>query len=134
MDGGEGDPQDLQEAPPRLLGEVEGLCGLEGVRGQGFSVAGQPGFGTLGPALIDRLIDAFDPDNRRAICVPTHQGKRGTPVLWAPRFFAEIQGLEGDVGARHLIGEHSDMVHEVDYGDDAVLIDVDTPEALVKFS
>ena len=88
----------------------------------------------IGPALIDRLIAAFDPDNRRAICLPTHQGKRGNPVLWAARFFPEMQIVEGDVGARHLIGEHSDLVHEVECHDDAVLIDIDTPEALAKIS
>ncbi len=84
----------------------------------------------IDPALIDRLIDAFDPDAGRAICLPTHQGKRGNPVLWAARFFPEMQVVEGDVGARHLIGEHSYMVHEVDCADDSVLIDVDTPETL----
>jgi molybdenum cofactor cytidylyltransferase len=86
----------------------------------------------IDPALIDRLIDAFDPDMGRAICLPTHQGKRGNPVLWAARFFPEMQIVEGDVGARHLIGEHSDMVHEVECDDDSVLIDVDTPEALAS--
>jgi molybdenum cofactor cytidylyltransferase len=86
----------------------------------------------ISAALMDRLIDAFDPDGGRAICLPTHQGKRGNPVLWAARFFPEMQVVEGDVGARHLIGEHGDMVHEVECDDDSVLIDVDTPEALAS--
>jgi len=38
--------------------------------------------------------------------------------------------LEGDVGARHLIGLHADHVCEVSMPDDAVLTDIDTPEAL----
>ena len=38
--------------------------------------------------------------------------------------------LAGDVGARHLIGEHADLVCEVAMPDDAVLLDIDTPEAL----
>ncbi len=86
----------------------------------------------ISPALIDRLIEAFEPDVGRAICLPTHQGKRGNPVLWAARFFSEMQVVEGDVGARHLIGEHGDMVHEIECDDDSVLIDVDTPEALAS--
>ena len=85
-------------------------------------------------ALIDRLIDAFDPPAGRAICLPTHLGKRGNPVLWAARFFAEIQAVEGDVGARHLIGEHAVLVHEVECDDDGVLIDVDTPDALTALA
>ena len=84
--------------------------------------------------LIDRLIDAFDPPAGRVICLPTHLGKRGNPVLWARRFFAEIQAVEGDVGARHLIGEHAALVHEVECDDDGVLIDVDTPDALTALA
>ncbi len=81
-------------------------------------------------ALIDRLIGAFDPAQGRTICVPTHRGKRGNPVLWAARYFIEMQAISGDVGARHLIGEHAEAVCEVDWGDDAALVDIDTPEAL----
>ena len=80
--------------------------------------------------LISRLIAAFDPARGRAICVPTYKGKRGNPVLWAARYFGEMQRLAGDVGARHLIGQHSDAVHEIECGDAAVTFDVDTPEAL----
>ena len=85
-------------------------------------------------ALIDALIDAFEPAKGAAICVPTHRGKRGNPVLWARRFFAEIATVTGDTGARHLIGEHADAVREVSCDDDAVLVDVDTPEALDAIS
>lgn len=81
-------------------------------------------------ATLDRLIAAFDPVEGRAICVPTWNGKRGNPVLWAKRFFPEMAEIHGDTGARHLIGEHGDLVCEVAMADDAVLIDVDTPDAL----
>ena len=80
--------------------------------------------------LILRLVEAFDKAKGHAICVPTYKGKRGNPVLWSARYFGEMQHLAGDVGARHLIGEHSDAVHEVECGDSAVTFDVDTPEAL----
>jgi len=82
---------------------------------------------------IDKLIAAFDPEEGRSICVPTHQGKRGNPVLWAASIFAEMKDIAGDVGARHLIGEHADVVCEVAIDDDAVLLDLDTPEALEAY-
>jgi molybdenum cofactor cytidylyltransferase len=84
----------------------------------------------VGGGVLDRLIGAFDPLEGRAICVPTWNGKRGNPVLWARRFFPEMAELAGDVGAKHLIGEHADLVAEVAMPDDAVLTDIDTPEAL----
>ena len=41
--------------------------------------------------------------------------------------------LAGDVGAKHLIGEHAELVCEVEMDDDATLVDIDTPEALQAF-
>ncbi|HJQ58017.1 MAG TPA: nucleotidyltransferase family protein, partial [Vineibacter sp.] len=84
-------------------------------------------------AQLDKLIAAYNPIEGRAICVPTVGGKRGNPILWDRRFFAEMAGVSGDTGARHLIGEHADLVCEVDIGSDSVLIDLDTPEALAAF-
>src|SRR4051794_21326229 len=82
---------------------------------------------------IDRLTAAFNPLEGRAIIVPTRRGKRGNPVLWARRFFAEMAELAGDVGAKHLIGEHAELVCEIEMDSDGVLIDIDTPEALAEF-
>jgi molybdenum cofactor cytidylyltransferase len=79
---------------------------------------------------IDRLISAFDPAAGRAICVPTHGGKRGNPVLWARRFIPEMLEIAGDVGARHLIGAYDELVRELEMETPGVLVDIDTPEAL----
>ncbi|MGQ0662757.1 MAG: NTP transferase domain-containing protein [Pseudomonadota bacterium] len=79
---------------------------------------------------LDRLIAAFDPEQGRAICVPTFQGKRGNPILWAARYFPELKALMGDRGAHGLIGGHASEVARVEMADDGVLIDIDTPEAL----
>jgi molybdenum cofactor cytidylyltransferase len=62
--------------------------------------------------------------------VPTHHSKRGNPVLWGRRYFAEMAGVSGDVGARHLIDENADQVVEVPRDNPGILIDLDTPEAV----
>ena len=59
--------------------------------------------------------------------VPVIDGKRGNPVVWARRFFPELMALDGDVGARHLIGRYPEAVAEVALTDTAALVDVDTP-------
>jgi molybdenum cofactor cytidylyltransferase len=79
--------------------------------------------------LIQRLIAAYNPLEGRSIVVPTVAGKRGNPVLFDRRYFPEMLELEGDVGARHLIGAHDDQVAELAVDDAAVFTDVDTPEA-----
>jgi molybdenum cofactor cytidylyltransferase len=87
----------------------------------------------VSPALIDKLIAAFDPAEERAICVATRHGKQGNPVLWARRFFPEMLAIEGDVGARNLIGMYGELVCEVEADDDAPLTDIDTPQALEAY-
>ena len=84
-------------------------------------------------ALIERLIAAFDPAEGRAICVATRGGKHGNPVLFARRFFEEVESIEGDVGARGLIGSYPELVCEVEAGNDAPLIDIDTAEDLAAY-
>lgn len=83
--------------------------------------------------MIDRLVAAFDPAENRSICVPTHQGARGNPVLWSRDFFAEMLRLEGDTGARALLARHPEQVCEVEMDDDAPLTDIDTREALEAY-
>jgi molybdenum cofactor cytidylyltransferase len=80
--------------------------------------------------LIDKLISAHDPEKGALIAVPVLSGKRGNPVLWSRRFFSELTALEGDVGARHLIGKYGEAVVEVPVSGAAALTDIDTPDAL----
>ncbi|MBV8613806.1 MAG: molybdopterin-binding/glycosyltransferase family 2 protein [Acetobacteraceae bacterium] len=80
--------------------------------------------------MIDRLLEAYDADEGRRIVLPTFRGKQGNPMLWDRRFFPEILGLSGDSGARALLARHLEQVAEVEMGDDAVLRDFDTTDAL----
>jgi len=84
----------------------------------------------VSPAVLDRLLAAFDPEEGRAIVQPTFRGKQGNPVLWGREFFGEILGITGDVGARHLTGRHADRLVEVEVADDGVLRDFDTADTL----
>ena len=83
-------------------------------------------------ADIDRLIAGFAPKEGRAIVVPVHAGKRGNPVLFAAHLIPELREVEGDAGAKHVIGAHSDEVAEVEISSARIFADVDTPEALER--
>ncbi|MES2751537.1 MAG: molybdopterin-binding/glycosyltransferase family 2 protein [Pseudomonadota bacterium] len=80
--------------------------------------------------LIDRLVEAFAPDHGSLIVVPVAGGRRGNPVLWSRRFFAELMTLDGDIGARHLIAQHAEAVAEVEVEGKSAFLDIDTPEML----
>lgn len=79
---------------------------------------------------IEALLGAFAPAAGRAICVPTWERRRGNPVLFARRYFAEMAAVLGDKGARALIEKHAAAVCHVPMPDRGTTIDVDTPEAL----
>jgi molybdenum cofactor cytidylyltransferase len=81
-------------------------------------------------AMLDRLIAAFDPEEGRAIVMPTFRGKQGNPMLWSREFLSEMLAITGDVGARHLVGQHADRMVDVEMADDAVLRDFDTTDAM----
>ena len=83
-------------------------------------------------ADLERLIAAFANAGGEAIIAPLHGGKRGNPVLWPRVYFGEMLQLEGDAGAGRLLATHADKVRGLELGTDAVLADVDTPEALSR--
>ncbi len=114
---------------------------------EGMSASLQAGVGALGAEVgaalvclgdmplvsageMDRVIGAWCHAAGRLIVVPTFEGRRGNPVLWDRRFFGEMAGLRGDVGARGLFGLHAGVVCEVALAGDGVLVDFDTPESL----
>jgi molybdenum cofactor cytidylyltransferase len=83
----------------------------------------------IAPEHLNTLVANFTPDT---IVVPVHEGRQGNPVLWPARFFPELLQLDGDAGAKRLIGSHAAHVREVDLATTAIFADVDTPEALAK--
>jgi molybdenum cofactor cytidylyltransferase len=82
---------------------------------------------------IDRLIAAFDPQQPK-IVVPMKDGRRGNPILWPRAYFAEMQAVVGDVGARELLQRHAEQIETVAFDDEAIFADVDTPVALQELA
>lgn len=81
-------------------------------------------------ANLAAIAAQFDPVEGRSICVPTHDGKWGNPILWGEAWFDEMRAITGDKGARALLHEYADRVYEVPLETDAILQDFDTPDSL----
>lgn len=129
----------LADAKVRFAHNADYERGLSTSLKTGFAALSQPTDGVIvllgdmpriRASHLERLIAAFNPVEGRSLCVPTYKGKRGNPVLFSASFAAEIGNVEGDVGARHIIGQHEDSLAEVPMPDDAIFVDVDTPDAL----
>jgi len=83
-------------------------------------------------AAINQLITAFEASPQKIAAVPVYEGEWGNPVLLSRTLFEEVSTLQGDAGARRLLNGRAGDVLEVPIASDAVLIDLDTPEALAK--
>lgn len=107
----------------------EGLQALgPDVDGAAILLADMP---AITSAHLRKLVAAFSPDDHRDIVIPTHQDQWGNPMLWARRFFSDMQSLDGDRGARTLAQSNQEFLVEVAL-DSAVLTDIDRPEDLAR--
>jgi molybdenum cofactor cytidylyltransferase len=79
---------------------------------------------------LNELIAEFNPATERDIVAPIREGRLGNPIIWSARYIPAMMKLRGDRGARPLLDEFAANVWEVPMGDDAIFMDVDTPEAL----
>ncbi|MXX75468.1 MAG: nucleotidyltransferase family protein [Holophagales bacterium] len=93
----------------------------DGAEGAMFLPVDQPG---LDPAIIDRLLGAFD--GPASIVVPTFRGRRSAPVTFGRDWFDRLEGLRGDEGARPLLRELAARVEEVELDSELPLVDIDT--------
>jgi molybdenum cofactor cytidylyltransferase len=75
---------------------------------------------------INRLIDAFG-GGKKGIAIPTYNGQRGHPLIFARKYQAQLSHLSGDIGGREIIKEHPEDVLEVPVDCEGIIIDIDTP-------
>lgn len=83
----------------------------------------------IGAELVARLVDAW---RTGAVAARAAFGGEGrTPVVLDRSLWPEVvAGAVGDVGARHVLAAHRDLVVLVDCDDVGAACDVDTPERL----
>ncbi len=76
-------------------------------------------------ATLDRLIEAASARTEDDILVPVEAGRRGNPVLFGRRWFAQLSRLDGDRGAKRVLDENPDWVTAVVVDDSGIFIDYD---------
>ncbi len=90
------------------------------------------------PDLVNIVIDTYV-QTEGGIAVPSHNYRRGHPVIFDRCYAADILALDGDSGGvRSLFQKYSDDIHYVSVDTDRVLTDIDYrtdyEEALQKSS
>ena len=93
-----------------------------GVGGAIFLLTDQPQITTsIIRALVEKHADGLYP-----VVAPMVIDARANPVLFDQVTFADLLGIEGDVGGRAIFHKH--RVEYLPWHDDRMLLDVDTPE------
>jgi molybdenum cofactor cytidylyltransferase len=81
------------------------------------------------PSTIAAVRDAVA--GGAALAAPYFRARRGHPVGIAGRFAADLLALQGDEGAKRLLGAHEQAIVKIPVGDPGVIRDIDRPEDLV---
>ncbi len=103
----------------------EGLSALNPQTAAALIVLGdQP---LLRPETLRQIMAGYHRSGAQ-IVIPSHQGKRGNPVLLGRPVFPEVMSLEGDTGCRAIFSRHLDAILKVEVEDPGILLDIDDPD------
>ena len=81
----------------------------------------------IGVASIRAVADALD---EHPVAFSQYRGRRGHPVGFGSELYSELIALDGDEGARRIVARYP--AHAVPVDDPGVLVDIDTPEDLLR--
>ena len=103
-------------------------CGIEASRdAEGWVIAlGDMPF--LQPQTIAAVVAKVAQTGR--IAIAAYRGERGHPVGFGRRYRDELLKLQGDEGARPVIGRHPQDLDVIECDDRGILRDIDTPADL----
>jgi molybdenum cofactor cytidylyltransferase len=79
--------------------------------------------------LVGDLVEHFY-DARKAIVLPTYNGRRGHPVIFSNELFVELLAAPADQGARSVVWAHAADVLEVPTDEEGVVLNLNDPDML----
>ena len=83
--------------------------------------------------LAGELIEKFYATGAPVV-VPVYEGRRGHPVIFSARVYAELMAAPLEVGARAVVRAHLPELAEVTTNEEGVVLNLNDPEALQKLT
>jgi molybdenum cofactor cytidylyltransferase len=87
----------------------------------------------LTPDDIGEMLRAFAASEGDRILIPFHNGERGNPVIFPASVVARIRASGPNATAGNFIDTHPELTRRVETASDHFIIDIDTPDDLVRF-
>jgi molybdenum cofactor cytidylyltransferase len=81
--------------------------------------------------LIAQLIEAFD-SSGKLIVLPTYQGKRGHPLIFAAPLYPELLAASPEICARQVVWAHSADLLEIPTDEEGVILNLNDPATLQR--
>jgi len=85
----------------------------------------------ISATLINKVIWNFEEKSSLALR-PTYNGMPGHPVIFSYSLISELKALQGDEGARQVLKNLGNKVDYLPVQDEAVILDIDTPQSYEK--
>lgn len=85
----------------------------------------------ISSALVHDLIAVFYA-SRPAVVLPTFLGRRGHPVIFSEKLFAELLVAPLEVGARAVVWAHRAEVHEFPTTEEGCILNLNDPETFAR--
>jgi len=105
-----------------------GLRSLEGLHTDGIVLC-PVDHPLVSAPLVSDLIAHFYADGR-SIVLPTYEGRRGHPVIFSNKLYAELLAAPADKGARAVVWAHAADVLEVPTDEEGVVLNLNDPDML----
>lgn len=84
-------------------------------------------------SLVNDLLDRFYA-KQKPIVLPTYNGKRGHPIIFSSRLYAELLAAPMDVGARAVVWAHGSEIEEVPTNEEGIVLNLNDPDALKRMT
>jgi molybdenum cofactor cytidylyltransferase len=107
-----------------------GLRGLEGIEIDGIVLC-PVDHPLVSARLVGELVARFYEQNK-PIVLPTHNGRRGHPMIFSKTLFGELLVAPDETGARAVVWAHPDDVLEVPTEEEGILLNINDPDMLER--
>lgn len=128
------DPSVVVVNPEWEQGQLSSICAglrsLDGINTDGIVLC-PVDHPLVSARLVGDLVDRFYQD-KKAIVLPTYNGRRGHPAIFSSALYAELLAAPADMGARAVVWAHAADVLEVPSDEEGVILNINDPEMLKR--
>jgi CTP:molybdopterin cytidylyltransferase MocA len=107
-----------------------GLRSLEGIEIDGIVLC-PVDHPLVSARLVGELVTRFY-EGKKAIVLPTFNGRRGHPAIFSRTLFGELLAAPDDKGARAVVWAHAGDVLEVPTEEEGILLNINDPNMLER--